>query len=190
MPRSLTSLVLAVLLLVPALAPADSNEAPASEPAPAQPRKKTVAGGRDISTLRDTKLIWTEMLEVLYKIYEVADDRDMRALVLSPQEQALFIAFTKRLYDLGKELIAVTEALDPEGKRAPVPLRRNMRDFYRDLGELRAVSGGQIHRDIPRELNDVARVMKSIWKSYPDAENRLGPEGLPSYEEIKPTPRY
>jgi hypothetical protein len=141
-----------------------------------------VAGGRDISAERSPKLVWTEMIEVHDKMYEVSDDRDMRAVVMTPQEQALFVAFSKRMYDLSQELATrVRPGLENADR---IKVHRAMVSFRSALGEVRAISGSPIHRDLPRALNNMSRAMKGIWLRFPDSEKALGPESLPSTEEL------
>ena len=141
-----------------------------------------VAGGRDISEKRAPKLVWSEMVEIRDKMSEVADDRDMRALVLSPQEQGLFVAFAKRMFDLSKELDALTRPSLGDADR--VRLHRSMQQFRAALGEVRAIAGGLIHRGLPSALDRMSKQMKGIWLRFPDAEKVLGPEGLPPSEEL------
>lgn len=198
MPR--VSFVLAALL-VPLLGLASASLADShasAEPSePAKPAEGTagteggvedaeVAGGRDISAQRDPKLIWAEMVQIRDKMYEVADDRDMRALVLSPQEQALFVAFSKRLYDLSKELTARTRPDLSDADR--IRMHRSMQQFRASLGEIRTIAGSPVHRDLPNSLNSMTLQMKGVWVRFPDAEKVLGPESLPPSEDLKPRP--
>ncbi len=188
--RSLLCVALAPLLGLASPVAADSHESTETKPAPAPATAQdegadteTVAGGRDISEARSPRLVWTEMVEIRDKMDEIADDRDMRALVLTPQEQALFVAFSKRIYDLSKELTARTKPdLDRTGT---ITTHRAMRGFRSSLGEIRAVAASPIHKTLPEELRKMTLQLKGVWKSFPDAETLLGPEALPPAEELR-----
>ncbi len=186
--RSLLCVALAPLLGLASPVAADSHESTETKPAPAAAQDEgaeteTVAGGRDISEARSPRLVWTEMVEIRDKMDEIADDRDMRALVLTPQEQALFIAFSKRIYDLSKELTARTKPdLD---NRWTIITYRAMRGFHASLGEISVVSDSPIQQELPEALRKMTLQLKGVWKSFPDAETLLGPEALPPAEELR-----
>ena len=186
--RSLLCVALAPLLGLASPVAADSHESTETKPAPAVAQDEgaeteTVAGGRDISEARSPRLVWTEMVEIRDKMDEIADDRDMRALVLTPQEQALFVAFSKRIYDLSKELTARTKPdLDPTGT---IATHRAMRGFRSSLGQIRSVAASPIHKELPEELRKMTLQLKGVWESFPDAETLLGPEALPPVEELR-----
>jgi len=209
-----SSFVLAALLVALfGLAPAargDSHSTDASETAatePVAPEKGTsetgtaepaastearaapdpVVGGRDISAQRDPKLVWLELVQIRNKMYQVSDGRDLRSILLTPQEQALFVAFSKRMYDLSKELGALTRAdLDTAHQ---VKVYRSMQQFRSALGEIRTIAGGPVHRDLSGTLRRLTIQMKGLWLQFPDPEKLLGPEGLPPVEELKPNYR-
>ncbi len=202
----LAALLVALLGPAPA-ARADSHAADASKPAatePAEPEEGTsepgaanagaetgesaepdrVVGGRDISGGRDPKLVWTELVQIRDKMYEVSDERELRNVLLTPQEQALFVAFAKRMYDLSKELGALTRPDLDDAHR--IQVHRSMQQFRAVLGEIRTIAGGPVHRDLSDSLLRLTIQMKGLWLQFPDAEKLLGPESLPPAEELKP----
>ncbi len=173
--------------------PAASKEAP-SETGAAEPASSTggtegsatpdpVVGGRDISAQRDPKLVWTELVQIRDKMYEVSDERELRNVLLTPQEQALFVAFAKRMYDLSKELSALTRPDLDDAHR--VQVRRSMQQFRAVLGEIRGIAGGPVHRDLSDALLRLTIQMKGLWLQFPDSEKLLGPESLPPAEALK-----
>lgn len=182
-----SSFVLAALLVALfGLAPAargDSHSTDASETAVTEPAEPDpVVGGRDISAQRDPKLVWLELVQIRNKMYEVSDGRDLRSILLTPQEQALFVAFSKRMYDLSKELGALTRPdLDSAHQ---IKVYRSMQQFRTALGEIRTIAGGPVHRDLSGTLLRLTIQMKGLWLQFPDPEKLLGPEGLPPAEEL------
>ncbi len=171
--------------------PAASEEEP-SETGAAEPASSTtegsatpdpVVGGRDISAQRDPKLVWTELVQIRDKMYEVSDERELRNVLLTPQEQALFVAFAKRMYDLSKELSALTRPDLDDAHR--VQVRRSMQQFRAVLGEIRGIAGGPVHRDLSDALLRLTIQMKGLWLQFPDSEKLLGPERLPPAEALK-----
>ncbi len=174
--------------------PAASEEEP-SETGAAEPASSTgetegsatpdpVVGGRDISAQRDPKLVWTELVQIRDKMYEVSDERELRNVLLTPQEQALFVAFAKRMYDLSKELNALTHGGMDRVHQSRV--RRSMKQFRASLGDLSGVASSFVHRDLSDKLLRMTLQMKGLYQMFPEPEKLLGPEGLPPLEDLKP----
>ena len=193
MSRVSLSCLLAVLLPVlaapsPTLAQEAAAPEPAREPAETPAEAPTpdpnIASGRDISSKRDLPLVWSEIVQVRDKMMEVENKRsDMRAVTLSPQEQALFVAYSKRLHDLTKELDARGRPqLDSAHQ---VKLRRALRVTQSALGSIRSIAASPVHRDLPEELRVLSISLKVLYAAFPDAPKTLGPEGLPSKEELR-----
>ena len=189
MSRISLSCVLAVLLpalATPALAPsALAQEAASTEPAAKAPESKPIiTGGRDISSQRDLPLVWSEIIQLHDRMVEVENKRsDMRAITLSPQEQALFVAYAKRLYDLTKELDARSRPQLDSTHR--VKVHRALRVTHSALGSVRSIAASQIHRDLPEELRVLSISLKGLYGAFPDPPKALGPEGLPTMEELR-----
>ena len=191
MARVSLSCLLAVLLsslatpvLAQEAAPAPSGEKPAEKPAVAPQPDRNIAGGRDIGAKRDLPLVWSEMIQVRDKMMEVENKRkDMRAITLSPQEQALFVAYTKRLFDLTKELeVRSRPGLDQTHE---VKVHRALKVTRASLGTIRGVAAGPVHRNLPEELRVLAIALKHLYSSFPDPAKTLGPEGLPPAEDLR-----
>ena len=205
----LAALLVALFGLAPA-ARGDSHSADASETAATEPaasekgRSETgaagpaaatgvgteagakpdpVVGGRDISAQRDPKLVWMELVQIRDKMYEVSDGRELRSVLLTPQEQALFVAFAKRMYDLSKELHALARPRLDNVHR--IRVHRSMQQFRAVLAEVRSIAGGPVHRGLSDTLLRLTLQMKGLWLQFPDPEKLLGPESLPPADELK-----
>jgi len=189
---SLSCLMTALLFV---LAPvAFAQEAPEKTPSEKNQSEKTqseaaagdsdIAGGRDISAKRDVKLVWSEMVQIRDKMMEIENERkDMRAVTLSPQEQALLVAYSKRLYDLTKELEVRTRP-SLEGASL-VRVRRALKTVHAALSTIRGLAAGPIHRELPEELRVLSISLKGLYASFADPEVLLGPEGLPAADDLK-----
>ena len=184
MSRISLSCVLAVLLPVLAT-PALAQEPASTEPAAKAPEsKRAITGGRDISSQRDLPLVWSEIIQLHDRMVEVENKRsDMRAITLSPQEQALFVAYAKRLYDLSKELeVRSRPQLD---KNHRVKVRRALKVTRGALSDIRSIGASPIHRDLPEEMRGLAISLKGVYQSFPYPLKMLGDEGLPTHEDLR-----
>ena len=131
--------------------------------------------------MRSPALIWTEIIELRGKMLEILGDRNMRITILLPEEQSLMVAFARRSLDLVGEMMEVNER--ELGLRPARVIARNWNTVRRALSDVRHDAGSPVHRRLPELLQVVTYALTETYLLYPDAENALGPSGLPPIDK-------